>query len=48
MAIAAALAIPVDLPAPGTAETANGPPNQSAICTCPGRNFLPNLLDFDL
>ena len=31
------MAIPVDLPAPGTAETARGPPCQSAILCCPGR-----------
>ena len=31
IAIAAATAIPVDFPAPGTAETANSPPRQSAI-----------------
>ena len=29
--IAAATAIPVDLPAPGTAATASSPPSQSAI-----------------
>ncbi len=40
MAIAAAPAIPVDFPDPGTAETANSPPSQSAICLCPSRNWL--------
>ncbi len=36
--MAAAIAIPVDFPEPGTAETAKGPPCQSAIRCCPGRN----------
>jgi hypothetical protein len=37
--MAAAIAIPVDFPDPGTADTAKDPPCQSAMRCCPGRKL---------